>query len=475
MDEEDDDLNFSADQNDLLSSSIKRYEEMMRLKERYFFDVDALLKIIDHFIETLQFDQALDVARYAHSLHPQSISFNLKEAHLFAMLGREEEALVLLETVEHVNPFDAEIHIIRGNIYNALEQFPRAIASFKKALSLAEEQKDDIYLSLAITYQNMMDYNKAVDYYFLCLTENASNEIAMEEIMVSLEFSRRLTDGVTFFKNLIDEHPYSYMLWYYLGDIFGKQGDYEQSLKAYDYCLLIKEDFSPAHLDMAQSLSMMEKFQEAIDRYKMAFEYCQPDSFIYYNLGECHEQLQQYEDARTYYKKAVKINPVMAQAWYGIGVTFEEEERWYEAMHYIKKAIEIDDQHGDYWLAMGDCEYRLNNFIVAEECYRKVIDFDPENADGWIAYSDLLIEMNKPMDAVELINTALLYHPDNAELYYRHVCYLYAAGYLQESYSQLQIALEKDATIYGIMFDIIPGLELDPRVQTLIGQKREKE
>ncbi len=473
--EEDEDLDNSEDQSDLLSNSIKRYEEMMRRKERYFFDVDALLKIIDHFIDTLQLEKALDVAHYAHSLHPQSISFTLKEAHLFAMLFREEEALALLETVEHVNPFDVEVHIIRGNIYNSLEQFPRAIASFKKALELADEQKDDIYLSLAITYQNMADYNKAVDFYFKCLTENPENEVAMEEILVSLEFSRRLGDGVSFFKKLIDDHPYSFMLWYYLGDIFGKQADYEQSLKAYDYCLLIKEDFAPAHLDMAQSLSMMERFQDAIDRYKMAFEYCKPDAFTYYNIGECHEQLQHFEDARIYYKKAVKLFPEMAQAWYGIGVTLEEEERWYEAMHYIKKALDIDNQHGDYWLAMGDCEYRLNNFTEAEECYRKVIDFDPENVDGWMAYADLLIELNKAMDAVELMNTALLYHPDNVELYYRHVCYLYSAGYQQESYQQLQIALDKDPSISGIMFDILPGLETDPRVQMMIGQKRKKE
>jgi tetratricopeptide (TPR) repeat protein len=474
MEEEEDDFENTDDQNDLLSSSVKRYEEMMRRKERYFFDVDALLKIIDHFTDSLQFEKALDVTRYAHSLHPQSVSFTLKEAHLYAMMGKEQEALHLLETVEHVNPFDIDVHIIRGNIYNALEQFPRAIASFRKALELADEQKDDIYLSLAITYQNMADYSKAVDYYKLCLLENPANEVAMEEIIVSLEFSRRLDEGVSFFHKLIDEHPYSFMLWYYLGEVYSKQANYEQALKAFDYCLLIKEDFAPAHLDMAQSLSLLERYPEAIERYKMAFEYFQPDAFTYYNIGECHEQLSQYEEARTYYKKAVKLAPEMAQAWYGIGITFEEEDRWYEAMHYIKKAIELDNQHGDYWLAMGDCEYRLHNFNEAEECYRKVIDFDPENAEGWIAYADLLSETNKPKEASELIQTSLLYHADNAELLYRRVCYLYLSGYHEEAYQELATALDKDPNAYTLMFDIVPGLETDSRVQLLIGQKRFK-
>ena len=31
------------EQNEYLSSSIRKYEEMKRRKERYFFDVDALL------------------------------------------------------------------------------------------------------------------------------------------------------------------------------------------------------------------------------------------------------------------------------------------------------------------------------------------------------------------------------------------------------------------------------------------------
>ena len=75
------------------------------------------------------------------------------------------------------------------------------------------------------------------------------------------------------------------------------------------------------------------------------------------------------------------------------------------------------------------------------------------------------------MEAADMANSALTYHPDYAELIYRHVCYLYSAGFLEESYQQLAVALEKDASIYRLMFDIIPGLENDPRIQQIIQQK----
>ncbi|MFN8152720.1 MAG: tetratricopeptide repeat protein [Bacteroidia bacterium] len=471
MNEEEDDMDSLDENNELIQRSVEKYEEMRERKERYFFDVDALVRIIDHFIDRLEYEKALEVTRYAHSLHPHSVNFTLKEAHVYALMGREKESLQLLEKVEHVSPFDIEVHLIRGNIYNALEQYPKAIASFRKALEMADDQKDDIYLSLAITYQNMTDYSKAVDYYKLSLLSNPANEIAMEEMLVSLEFSHRIGEGIEFFKRLIDENPYSFMLWYYLGELYVKQGLFEKALHAYDYCLLIREDFAPAHLDMAQALSMLEKFQEAIERYKIAFEYCQPDAFTYYNIGECYENLRDFDTARTYYKKAVKLAPEMSQAWFGIGVTLDEEDRWYEAVHYIKKAIEIDDQNGEYWLALGDCEYRLNNFEESEECYKKVIDFDPENDEGWIAYSELLSELNRPLDAVEIINASMFYHFDNPELRYRQVCYLYQGGYLEEAYEYLGNVVSQFPQGYTIMFGIIPDMENDYRIQSIITDK----
>lgn len=471
MHEDDDDMENPEEHHELIQKSIEKYEKMRQRQERYFFDVDALVKIIDHFIEHLEYEKALEVARYALSLHPQSVNFTLKEAQVYALMGQDKKALSLLEKAEFVNPFDVEIHLIRGNIYNTLEQYDRAIASFRKALEMADEQKDDIYLSLAITYQNMTEYSRAVDFYKMCLLANVRNEAAMEEMIVSLELSHRLQDGEAFFKKLIDEHPYSFMLWYYLGEIYAKQAKYEEALQAYDYCLLIREDFAPAHLDMAQALSMLERFRDAIQRYTTAFEYCQPDAFTYYNIGECHEQLKEFETARTFYKKAVKLLPEMAQAWFGIGITFEEEDRWYEAIHYIKKALELDDQNGEYWLALGDCEYKLNNYEEAEECYKKVIDFEPESDEGWIAYADLLAELNRVGEATELLQTSFFYHDDNHELRLREVAYLYLSGYHQEAYARLVAAAEQFPERCGLLFEIAPLLETDPQVVSILTNK----
>ena len=437
---------------------------MRRKRERYFFDVDALLRIIEHFIESLDYSKATEVIKYARTIHPQSAQFRLKEAHIMALTNREREALILLDEVEKVSPFDVEIYIIRGNILNMLEQFEKAVVCFKKALEVADEQKDDLHLSLAITYANMAQYSIAVDHFKLCLEENPDNEVALEEMEHSLELSNRGDEGIAFYNSLIDEHPYSHIIWFHLGNLFGRLGLFEKALQAYDYCLLIKEDYSPAQLDMAHIYSLLERYEDAINRYKIAFEYCKPDAFTYYNIGECHEQLENYDQARAYYKKAVKMVPDFAQAWYGIGVTLEAQDRWYEAIHYIKKAIDIDNQHGDYWFALGDCEYKLSNFDIAEACYKRVIDFDPDNVEGWITYADFLFEQNRVWEASEVINAAIAHNSEEVELFYRHVCYLYLSGFHQEAFIRLDEALEKDYSQHAVLFEIAPALEKDPMI-----------
>ncbi|MBK9638230.1 MAG: hypothetical protein IPO63_10585 [Bacteroidetes bacterium] len=65
MEEDDDEMENMDERSEHIQQSIEKYEKMREKQERYFFDVDALVKIIDHFIERLEFEKALEVTKYA--------------------------------------------------------------------------------------------------------------------------------------------------------------------------------------------------------------------------------------------------------------------------------------------------------------------------------------------------------------------------------------------------------------------------
>ena len=83
--EEEEFLN-NDDQQKQIRYSIERYEEMIRNKDAYFFDVDAFVNIVDYYIEKNDPVKALQVIEYAQDQHPDSVEFLLREAHLLAMV-----------------------------------------------------------------------------------------------------------------------------------------------------------------------------------------------------------------------------------------------------------------------------------------------------------------------------------------------------------------------------------------------------
>src|SRR5258705_4823971 len=141
--------------------SIARYEEMLRKKDQYFFDVDAFLNIIDFYIERNEPSRALDVISYATRQHPSSVEILMKHAQLLALTGHYEDALKLLHRAEIIAPSQPDIYMIRGSICSQQEKYTEAIENFNKAIPLAEF-KDELYLNIAFVYETWGDYEKAI-------------------------------------------------------------------------------------------------------------------------------------------------------------------------------------------------------------------------------------------------------------------------------------------------------------------------
>src|SRR5438128_6263114 len=99
--EEEEFENAREEENQILHS-IERYEEMIRNKDAYFFDVDAFLNIIDFYIERNDPKIALEVVEFAQEQHPASVEFLLREAQILAMIDRFEKALSILEKAEQL-------------------------------------------------------------------------------------------------------------------------------------------------------------------------------------------------------------------------------------------------------------------------------------------------------------------------------------------------------------------------------------
>lgn len=467
MFDDEDDFGLSEGQLDDKREAVKRYEEMLREKKDYFFDVDTLNFIIDHYFEIGQYSQALEVSNYAIKLHPSQFELMLRQATLLAKTGNEKAALEALNRYEAINPVSPDLYLLRANIYCSINEFLNAIENFHTAIKFNDDPAP-IYHDLSFAYADAGDYDNAIRYMKKYLQSGWQDTLAYDQLINWLSILQLLESELPFFQAQIDNDPYSDSAWLAMAMVCKELKYYDKALHALDYCLLITSENIQAYLEQGDVYFLLERYTDAIKSYQNSLEFFPGNAITYYNIGECYERLNDFETARENYGRAIRLYPDLSAAWYSLGMVLNYQEKFYEAIHYLKKSVELEPGNAEFWFALADCESSLNHFNEAIACYENVVDLEPDNEDIYVEYSLFLFENNQLQDALETIATGIKILPGNAELYYYNACYLYTDGKLQAAYEELITGLTKDNTLYPLIFDIIPGLNNDDKILEII-------
>ena len=65
------------DENDVMEV-VRRYEDMMKKRKQFFFDVHEFEEIINFYIDTNNYHKAVSAAEYAYRMYPSSTIIQLK-------------------------------------------------------------------------------------------------------------------------------------------------------------------------------------------------------------------------------------------------------------------------------------------------------------------------------------------------------------------------------------------------------------
>lgn len=123
---------------------VKRFEEHLKNKSNYFFELEAYENIIQYYIDHAKFPKALKACEIAIEQYPFSIELMLDKAQVLSNLYQHDEALEIIEKAGNLQPNDPEILLLKGNILSLMGKFKEAIKEFENSLLFAED-KDEIY------------------------------------------------------------------------------------------------------------------------------------------------------------------------------------------------------------------------------------------------------------------------------------------------------------------------------------------
>lgn len=452
------------------TASLQKFELMLVNNDHYFFDVEELEDLIDHYLahsDTANAEKVIDICL---NQHPSSNILRLKEAQYYAAIHKPNKALNILSKLEQVEPFNGEIFYVKANILSQLRQHVQAIESYSKAIQLTRDkiERTNLSINIAFEYENLGQYDKAIDLLKKILEENPANETVLYEIAFCYNLKDDAESSIDFFKIFIDENPYSYPAWYNLGIAYGKLELHEKAIDAYDFAIAIKENFSPAYFNKANCLAHLKRYSEAIKVYQETFLYEDANATTHYYMGECYEKLEAYEKAFTHYSKASELDHYYADAWAGMAIISDISGRTNAAIYYIEKAIHLETKNFEYQHMYGDILAKKGDYDKALDAYYLVVDLDETNEDIWVDIAEVLKEKEGIEQAIAVLYEGLEKQPKNYLINNLLVAFLLENGNITEAIEHLVLILTHKKELVTELTDYYPEIVNYPEVIELI-------
>jgi len=456
------------DREDDQQGCIRRYEAMLHRNDHYFFDVEEFETIIEHYLEKNELRRAKDVLDYARAQHPGAPDLLFCEAHVMMGMGKLNRALEVLDALGRIEPHNEDVHLHKAGIHSQLRNYRRAIEHYRQALALAEEGLDEIYLDLAFEHENLEEFERAIECLKKALEVNPENEAVLHELAYCHDLADAHDAAAVFFRAFVDEHPYSFVAWYSLGNSLARLDRLEESNEALDYCLAIEERFSSAWFSKARNLLVAGDHQAAVDCYMETITHDGPQAITFSYIGECFEKMEQYEQALVHYDQALAMDPNWIDAWIGRGVVKDAQQRLPEAITDLETAARLAPENGDAWFYLANALGRATRYPEALAAYARLNVLEPESLDGWLDHADLLLNIKGADAALRKLREAGIVHQLNSRFRYRMVSYLLRAGFEQQALLELEEALTADHAGHTALLEHYPDAARSPQVLHLL-------
>ncbi len=455
FDDEDEENYFEGD----LSKDIESFENYLKGGTIGYYDVDRLEAMVDHYLISGQYKKGRKCAEYALTMFSFAPIFKLRLAQALTGMGKLKESLNVLGQIEKTMSEDTEWLLTKASIFSQLKDSKLAIRFFRAALEKADkEDKDEIFLDLAMELENAGDYKGAIEVLKDAMKHNPKNEGAIYELAYCYDQMDDTANAIKSYSDFIEENPYSFTSWYNLANAYSKNENYEKAIWAYDYCLLINEDFGPAYFNLGNAYLSQEKYKLAIENFEKCMEIDGDDPVALCYIGEAYEQLDQLALAKMFYQRSMEMAPLLPDAWLGMGIVHDLEGKTFEALTFIFKALELDDQNAGIYHVLAGAYEKLGEIELAIENYKKAIGLDHEDEETLGSLIDLLFDKD-PNEALNFILHFEQNYGDNEHVPLHITNVYWCLGKKTEAMNYFRAFFQENPILAKEIFDINPDLK----------------
>jgi tetratricopeptide (TPR) repeat protein len=444
----DDEEDFSEKE---LKSDVALFEKYLKGESIGFLDGDRIESIIDFYLFNSNYSSAKSASEFGISQLPYNHVFYLRKAQSLAGLGLISESIELLRQLETIENHQSELLLTKAALYGQIRDSKNAIKCYHQALEICEDQeKDEIFVDLALEYENSSDFTGAIQILKNALIHNPKNEIAFSELCYCMEKTEHIEEMNQQILAFVDENPYSYLGWYQLGSYYLRQEEYDKAIWAFDYCLIINESAGAAYLSS-------DKFPQAIESFKKCMEIDGEDPLALCYLGESYENIHEYELSKSCYQKSIELSPEFSEPWLGLGIIADLQDNTGEALVLMNKALDLDPQNPVIHHLVGAAYLKNSDLELGFNHLKKSLELDPSDMDCLKSLMENMVKLDI-IESQEFIHAFNLENGQETESWLWEVNTLWLLGSKEDAIALFNVCVDNDSMKSKELFTINPQL-----------------
>ena len=263
--------------------SLSKFESMLKTNSIYFFDSIEFEEIIHYYIDSGKNSLAKKAIKLGLKQYPKSVVLRLLRAELLIFDGEIEKASSLLRELQAIEPTNDEIYVLQASICSKNDDHSSAINILKIALAYTDDEAD-ILSMIGMEYLYLDNFDEARLNFAKCLEVDFEDYSSLYNVIYCFDMQNNHTEAIDYLNKYIDNDPYSEVAWHQLGRQYFILEKYKEALNAFDYAVLIDEYFVGAYLEKAKTLEQLNRFEDAIENYKVTLELDYPTSFVFLRI-----------------------------------------------------------------------------------------------------------------------------------------------------------------------------------------------
>jgi len=373
-------LGYTYEQQKQYKNAIEAYKRAIELDRD---NLDAIRGLAQNLMNDGQTDAALEQYKIIADANPEDAQTYLHMAEIYRKSGKFDLALENLKKVESMVQDSIEVPYNIAAVYQAQGRYDEAIQVLQPLLKKTEKPDNSytqgersnraVFLErLGTIYRENNNTQLALETFRKMLTLGDENAVrGYQQIIDTYREAKQWQQATDTAKEAVQKLPKDRGLKMVYAAQLADMGQPDAGLQQVKALLKGAPDDREVYITLAQMYSRLRRWPEAEEALDKAEQFStKPDDKenVYFLRGSTYERQKKYEQAEEMFRKVLVSDPQNATALNYLGYMLADRgTKLDEALNFIKKAVDLEPANGAYLDSLGWAYFKLGKYELAED------------------------------------------------------------------------------------------------------------